>query len=612
MRETSFIERNKEEWETLERVLESDRIDPDLLTDLFIKTTDNLSYSRTFYPNRSVRVYLNALAQRIYAGVYRSKRQSRGKLVRFWTEELPDILWESRLDLLLSLAIFLLACAIGALSSAYDPEFAEVMLGSGYVEKTVENIEAGDPMNVYKDRDVLGMWLGITMNNILVALRTFALGLLFAVGSIFIMLYNGIMVGAFQYFFVEYGLLQESFLTIFMHGAAELSAIVIAGAAGLTMGRGLLFPGTYTRTKSLQLSARRGLKIMVAVVVMLIFAGFVEAWITRLTEVPEFLRALFIFGCFAIILFYFAYYPWYRYRQGRYDEDRERRVAVRRNYSVDYRLVKPMGTILTDAFVLFGRRLKTIAWVAPVLAMLQVGVLYFFNPLLFERGYSNNFFDSFFGQPFTELANGFSGYLGIALGGVALTLVALATLYPRTADIDPELRPLRAGLVAIPAAVLFAWLQSLNFDGSYLLRWVLTLPIVAGIAAAFFHSSNPFKNFVHGFALSFGSFGKYLGISVVTYLLFSAFVLLIHTQFVSFFVEVILTNFYVESSTSVVLERGITLTLLLTVLYLCTSFWITAIRVFHYSHREVREATGLLSYIDRIGEDRRIRGMLRE
>jgi len=197
MRETSFIKQNKEKWKEFEKILSHKGRDPDKLNDLFVQITDDLSYSRTFYPNRSVRVYLNNLAQQIFYSIYKSKKSRLGKLFSFWTNELPQLVYESRKEFRLAFILFMTAMAIGALSSAMDPEFPRAILGDAYVDMTIENIESGDPMAVYKEKGAFGMSMGITANNLFVAFLTFLLGALFAVGSMAILISNGIMVGAF-------------------------------------------------------------------------------------------------------------------------------------------------------------------------------------------------------------------------------------------------------------------------------------------------------------------------------------------------------------------------------------------------------------------------------
>jgi len=314
MREKRFVDKNMKEWARFEEITSSkEPVNPAEISDLFSKITGDLSYARTQYPKRSIRIYLNHLAQRIYLKLYRQRGNGFKNFKRFWVEDLPLALYHARGELNVSLLFFLGAAAIGILSSVHDPEFPSVILGSDYVEMTEQNIADGDPMGVYKTSDEFDMFFRITLNNLMVAFRTFVLGAFFGIGTLVIMLYNGIMVGTFQYFFIERDLLQESFLTIWMHGALEISSIVIAGAAGLTMGRGLLFPGTLPRRYAFIIGARRAMKIMVGLVPIFIAAGFIEGFFTRLTEMPDLLRGSFIFMCFAFIGAYFWWYPHLRY-----------------------------------------------------------------------------------------------------------------------------------------------------------------------------------------------------------------------------------------------------------------------------------------------------------
>ena len=613
MRETKFIEQNREDWEALERTLGSSRPDPDRLVDLFVKTTDNLSYSRTFYPNRSVRVYLNGLAQRIFANVYRSKQSNRQKLIRFWTEELPDILWDSRRELLVALSIFLLAIGMGVLSSIYEPEFARSILGDEYVDMTIGNIDAGDPMNVYKDRNIIGMWLGITFNNILVALKTFAMGIVFAIGTIFILVSNGVMVGAFQYFFVEYGLFQESFLTIFMHGAAELSAIAIAGGAGLTMGRGLVFPGTHSRYKAFQLSARRGIKIMLAVVVMLVFAGFVEAFVTRLTEVPNVVRAAFIFSCFGFIIYYFAVYPWYRHRYGLSQKRRDERIPVGRDYRVNYQSIKSAGTIITETLLLWQRDVvRFLPWVA-VLAALHTAVIYVsatdvLSAAVGQLNTSTGFFNL--------IPAVFDGWLPLFSGGLAFSLLAARVLNGSLspldiADTDRKFWMRRTPILLIAGMSLSAVL-SLRGDAIFLVIAPAVLPILLILIAGVYRSTNPFSALANGLGSWRSHFGGYLSVTLLLFILvFSAFVLL-SSGFVGELAQFIVAMFRLEEATMIT-GVGTVLTYLMTfLLYLAFPCWLFAAKLLHYSAREKRDANGLHDYIGQIGAERRIRGMLRE
>src|SRR5690606_16305837 len=104
-----------------------------------------------------------------------------------------------------------------------------------------------------------------------------------------VLMKNGIMLGAFQYMFFAKGLGWQSVLVIWIHGTLEISAIVIAGTAGLVMGSGLLFPGTRKRIDSLKRGARDGVKILVSLVPVFLAAAFLEGFITRHTGMPVWL-----------------------------------------------------------------------------------------------------------------------------------------------------------------------------------------------------------------------------------------------------------------------------------------------------------------------------------
>lgn len=354
MRESTFIEQNREKWARYEESLRNGKPDPDLLRQLYVHTTDDLSYSRTFYPNRSVRVYLNGLAQRSFLQIYRGRRGESRRFFTFWTRDLPLVVHRRRRYLLVSLLIFALAMAIGVVSYRIDEAFAEVIMGDAYMNMTRENIAGGDPMAVYKQTSPLRMSLRITLNNLTVALLTFVAGAFFCVGTVVQLIRNGVMLGVFQYFFFDQspradlpelparvgyvtdfvsrvigagggalddvlyalvatfsrgGVFRESLLTVWIHGALEISSIVIAGGAGLVLGSGLLFPGTLPRWRAFVDSARDGLRIMLGTVPLFVVAGFLEGYVTRQTEVPDALRLLFILGCFAFIGWYYVVYP---------------------------------------------------------------------------------------------------------------------------------------------------------------------------------------------------------------------------------------------------------------------------------------------------------------
>lgn len=311
MREAAFVKRNKDKWATFENALSNrTEIAPDVLSDLYIEITDHLSYAKTFYAGSNTEFYLNGLASQAHRQIYKTKKESKNRIISFWKTEFPTMFYQHHRELLIAFLVFAFFTAVGAFSSANEGDFVRSILGDGYVNMTLENIENDDPMAVYKQMGEVNMFLGITINNITVAVYAFAFGILLGIGTLYIMLRNGIMLGSFQYFFFDKGLGWESVRTIWIHGTIEISVIIIAGCAGLVLANGMLFPGTYTRLESFKRGVVNGLKIMLSTVPFFIVAGFLEGFVTRHTEMPDWLAIFIIIGSLALIIFYYIVYPY--------------------------------------------------------------------------------------------------------------------------------------------------------------------------------------------------------------------------------------------------------------------------------------------------------------
>jgi len=317
MKETLFIKLNREKWIEIEADIDDiNNILPDKLTNHFVRLTDDLSFAKTYYPNSNTHSYLNELASRIHRLIYKNKKENTRRVVTFWKEELPLIIYNARRELFYSLVMFSISILIGAFSSAHDESFARLILGDAYINMTEANIENDDPMAVYKDAKQIDMFFGITLNNIRVSFLAFAAGVLASFGTAFLLFQNGLMLGAFQYFFFKKGLLLTSALTIWIHGTLEISSIVIAGGAGLVVGNSILFPKSFSRMDSFRKGAKNGVKIVVGLVPLFIIAGFLESFVTRLTDMPDIGKFSIIGISAAFILYYFVIYPIKIHRNG--------------------------------------------------------------------------------------------------------------------------------------------------------------------------------------------------------------------------------------------------------------------------------------------------------
>ena len=311
MTEQRFIKLNRESWMKFDRALRSPReISPDYLSDLYIRLIDDLSYARTHYPQSQLNDYLNDLAVRAHAFIHGTKRERRNRIKNLYVREIPQAVNRNLGYFRTAFIVFAACIAIGVLSSYLDPRFPRMILGDAYVNQTLLNIEMGDPMAVYKSMNKGSMFSRIAVNNVRVAFMAFIMGVGFGVPTIFILLSNGVMVGGFLSFFAQKQLLGVAMTTIFLHGAMELSAIVISAAAGLVMGTRWLFPGTFHRSRKLVEGAKDGLKIMIGIVPFIVFAAAIESYVTRYyLEMPSWVRLMIILVTFAATAWYFLIYP---------------------------------------------------------------------------------------------------------------------------------------------------------------------------------------------------------------------------------------------------------------------------------------------------------------
>ncbi len=306
MREALFVKQNSKKWKEFENLQPGN---PDLLAERFITITDDLAYAKTFYPKSKTTAYLNGLASRMHQSIYRNKKEKSGRFIRFWKYELPFLFKKHEKKLLWSFLFFMVFCLMGAFSAKYDNTFIRLIVGDQYVKMTNENIAKGDPFGVYKQHNEFLMFFYIAFNNIYVSFVMFVSGIFLSAGTVYNLIRNGMMLGSFQYYFFAKGLGWNSVLVIWIHGTLEISAIVLAGGAGLVLGNSILFPKTYKRMVSLRMGAKEGLKIVIGLIPIFICAAFLEGFVTRHTEMPLWTSISILIFSLAFIIWYVIIYP---------------------------------------------------------------------------------------------------------------------------------------------------------------------------------------------------------------------------------------------------------------------------------------------------------------
>ena len=296
MKEATFTAKNEENWKALEafnsrlqkkggiKKLAAEEVRE--YSRLFRLAGFNLAYAKTHFPNGNAVTYLNRIVGVSHNFFYVRERSGFFEIKEFFSHTLPRTVRETYLYWIVAMAFFMFGALFAGFYVAGDTSrISEIMpagMGDGFTPGETPEFGEGD---IGWDGSLMSAFF-IT-NNTTVAFNAFALGILAGVGSLFILFYNGLIVGSlFGFFHQEGAEMLFAYSLILPHGIIELSAIFLAGGGGLMLGKGILLPGEYTRRHSLVLHAKKAAKLIPAIVIMLIIAAFIEAFFTPLNISP--------------------------------------------------------------------------------------------------------------------------------------------------------------------------------------------------------------------------------------------------------------------------------------------------------------------------------------
>jgi uncharacterized membrane protein SpoIIM required for sporulation len=544
MKETRFIAQNKEKWLESEMLLKDNIKDPEKLSNLFTQVMDDLSYSRTHYPNRSVRVYLNKIGREYFSLIYDHKKEKKNRFSSFWLDEIPQIMLYAKKEMIISLLIFLLAASIGIFSSIHDPEFTSTILGRQYVEMTKENISNGDPMAVYKKSHQVDMFLGITFNNLRVAFMTYVFGVFLSIGTIGILLYNGVMVGCFQFFFIERGLLLESALSIWLHGTLEISSIILAGGAGLTLGSGLVFPGSYSRLQAFQVSGIRSLKLMLGISPVFVLAAIIESFLTRYTDMPEVIKAFLILLSAVFIIGYFVVYPWIKSKKGFDHPLEEVRLSPVDPTPTAFDRIKNNAEILKDTFQFYRTFIGKLLPLISIVSLLMAIAHFVWTPERIELSMFLSWYQTLFADLFFALKTWSPAFIAINAVGTGLILYRVYTLIDLQSrnELSGGFSFLSLGQIVFCCGILFFGLHSLGGWGTFLVILAFLVFLLANFVQHT-EGTNLFQGISRSVSLVASNFGQTLGLQAVLLLMTVTFLLILSAPLLYFNLEILQWNF---------------------------------------------------------------------
>lgn len=229
--------------------------------------------------------YLNDLVARGHNCLYRSPPRSLNLLAEFLFDGFPRKLREYKTFFFIALAIFAIPFFLSMLIVAIDPAVGEQLVPRDNLDNAVESYSKG--LYTHIDARYAGertMMTGFYIfNNIGIAFRCFAQGIFFGIGTVKELLLNGIVLGGVMGYLINKGLADNFFSFAISHGSFELTAIVVAGAAGLILGWGLIHPGEHGRIQSIRRHGKDAVQIVAGAGFMLFVAALIEGYVSPST-----------------------------------------------------------------------------------------------------------------------------------------------------------------------------------------------------------------------------------------------------------------------------------------------------------------------------------------
>jgi uncharacterized membrane protein SpoIIM required for sporulation len=314
MRQSTFLERRSGAWERLEALIDRAgrrnirRLDPQEIAELgrlYRATTSDLAYagSREFDP--ALVAYLNRLSARAHAFVYGQAAQSGGaRITTFYARTFPNEFRRSLPYVGVCTALTVAAAVTSYVVIRLHPADAYSLLPSaivpGHIAKSLHDSNFAFDSNVAPLMSAL-----IISNNVKIALLAVAGSVTLGIETLFIIATNGLMLGGLGALFANAGFGYDFWATIAPHGVIELSAVQIAGAAGLLIAAAVVFPGRLRRRDALVANARRAGTLIVGVASMLVVAGGIEAFVSPRRWAPEARIGVGLLTA-AALLYYFA------------------------------------------------------------------------------------------------------------------------------------------------------------------------------------------------------------------------------------------------------------------------------------------------------------------
>lgn len=283
------------------------RTDRARFAELYRATCEHLALAQSrSYPVALVE-RLEALTALAHQRIYRQADFGLGRLARLFLVDFPAAVRAQRTAMLVALAAFATPLVVSGIVGYLDPGLVLSVHDVQLVEQ-YERMYGGSAEPIGRtDGSDWAMFGHYIQNNLGIAFQCFASGLFFGIGSILYLVLNGVMAGSVAGYLTWRGHGENFYSFVVTHGAFELTAIVIAGAAGLMLGGALLAPGRRPRLAALKAAAGQAIVLVYGVTAMLVVAAAIEAFWSSARWVDPGVKYAVGAACWAMVLAYLAF-----------------------------------------------------------------------------------------------------------------------------------------------------------------------------------------------------------------------------------------------------------------------------------------------------------------
>lgn len=278
-----FIKLREKDWARLQVLIDKHKgrealtaVEVQELGTLYRAVTSDLALARRDYAGQKVSIFLNQLLTRAHSYIYQQDVSDWRQIPRYFTRTLPQTFRQTWVFTLIAFLLFAVPAVVSYRLAYINPDIAEP-LDLVFIRETLADNDTWTDIPV-EQRPYASAF--IMSNNIRVAILAFGGGITFGLFTLYMLISNGLVIGAVLGLAAHYGMSQTLVEFIIGHGVIELSVIFIAGGAGLQLGWALFNPGPYTRRDALGIASRRAVYLVVAAVPLLVIAGLIEGFIS--------------------------------------------------------------------------------------------------------------------------------------------------------------------------------------------------------------------------------------------------------------------------------------------------------------------------------------------